>query len=90
MKFSFFAVFSVLFFTSISCSNSDQTSDLKLKKIEIEKKKLEIEEKKLDNEMEQLSSTNNSNRDQAQQNLGAISDEFNFLNGEWNGFIAQK
>ncbi len=90
MKFSFFAVFSVLFFTSISCSNSDQTSELELKKIEIEKKKLEIEEKKLDNEMEQLSSTNNSNRDQAQQNLGAISDEFNFLNGEWNGFIAQK
>jgi hypothetical protein len=37
--------------------------------------------------MEQLSSTNNSNRDQSQQNPGAISDEFNFLNGEWNDLL---
>ncbi len=57
MNFSFLPLFAVLFFTCISCSNSDQTSELELKKLEIEKKKLELEEKKLDHEMEQLSST---------------------------------
>jgi hypothetical protein len=90
MKFSFLSLFSVLFFTCISCSNSDQTSELELKKLEIEKKKLELEEKKLDHEMEQLSSTEQPKEKHSLEQPDANSDEFDFLNGEWSGFLEKK
>ena len=90
MKFSFLPLFSVLFFTCISCSNSDQTSELELKKLEIEKKKLELEEKKLDHEMEQLSSTEQPKEKHSLEQPDANSEEFDFLNGEWSGFIEKK
>ena len=90
MKFSFFTVFSILFFTSISCSNSDQTSEIELKKIELENKKLELEEKKFDTEVEQRSSRVNSNKDQLTVKSTETSDEFDFLNGEWYGSIGNK
>jgi hypothetical protein len=83
MKFSFFTVFSVLFFTSISYSNSDQTSEIELKKIE-------LEEKKFDTVMEQRSSRVNSNKDQLTVKSTETSDEFDFLNGEWYGSIGNK
>ena len=83
MKFSFFTVFSILFFTSISYSNSDQTSEIELKKIE-------LEEKKFDTVMEQRSSRVNSNKDQLTVKSTEISDEFDFLNGEWYGTIGKK
>ena len=83
MKFSFFTVFSILFFTSISYSNSDQTSEIELKKIE-------LEEKKFDTVMEQRSSRVNSNKDQLTVKSTEISDEFDFLNGEWYGSIGNK
>ena len=90
MKFFVFTVFSILFFMSISCSNSDQPAEIELKKLEIEKKKLEIEEKKFDNEMEQRSSTENSNKDRLKEEPAEISEEFDFLNGEWYGSIGNK
>ena len=83
MKFSFFTVFSILFFTSISYSNSDQTSEIELKKIE-------LEEKKFDTVMEQRSSRVNSNKDQLTVKSTETSDEFDFLNGEWYGSIGNK
>jgi hypothetical protein len=90
MKFSFLSLFAVLFFTCISCSNSDQTSELELKKLEIEKKKLELEEKKLDHEMEQLSSTEQPKEKHSLEQPDANSEEFDFLNGEWSGFLEKK
>ena len=90
MKFSFLPLLAILFFISISCSNSDQTSELELKRLELEKKRLELEEKKLDNEMEQLSSAEKPTENHSLEKLGAISDEFNFLNGEWSGFLEKK
>jgi hypothetical protein len=90
MNFSFLPLFAVLFFTCISCSNSDQTSELELKKLEIEKKKLELEEKKLDHEMEQLSSTEQPKEKHSLEQPNANSEEFDFLNGEWYGSIGQK
>lgn len=90
MKFSFLPLLAILFFISISCSNSDQTSELELKRLELEKKRLELEEKKLDNEMEQLSSAEKPTESHSLEKLGAISDEFNFLNGEWSGFLEKK
>ena len=90
MNFSFLPLFAVLFFTCISCSNSDQTSELELKKLEIEKKKLELEEKKLDHEMEQLSSTEQPKEKHSLEQPNANSEEFDFLNGEWSGFIEKK
>ncbi len=90
MNFSFLPLFAVLFFTCISCSNSDQTSELELKKLEIEKKKLELEEKKLDHEMEQLLSTEQPKEKHSLEQPNANSEEFDFLNGEWYGSIGQK
>ena len=74
---------SILFFTSISYSNSDQTSEIELKKIE-------LEEKKFDTVMEQRSSRVNSNKDQLTVKSTETSDEFDFLNGEWYGSIGNK
>ena len=90
MKFSFLPLLAILFFISISCSNSDQTSELELKRLELEKKRLELEEKKLDNEMEQLSSAEKPTENHSLENTVSVSDEFNFLNGEWGGFLEKK
>lgn len=90
MKFSFLPLLAILFFISISCSNSDQTSELELKRLELEKKRLELEEKKLDNEMEQLSSAEKPTENHSLENTVSVSDEFNFLNGEWSGFLEKK
>jgi len=49
-----------------------------------------LEENKNDNEMERLSSSEKSNEDRSLEKSVTNSDEFAFLNGEWNGFIEQK
>ena len=90
MKFSFLPLFAVLFFSSISCSNSDQSSELELKRLELEKKRLELEEKKLNNEMQQQSSSETVSKEPQVVKQSVDSDDFQFFKGEWRGFIEKK
>ena len=90
MKFSFLPLFAVLFFSSISCSNSDPSTELELKRLELEKKRLELEEKKLTNEMQQQSSNETVSKETQVVKQSVDSDEFQFLKSEWIGFIEKK